>query len=163
MDEAGSSRLMVMKGRFLRDLLKSLKWTFKKKKTEKNATTASTWKNVPSFSHFTPCIINAPLRSLRTLDTSRSKMPRSTPAQFYLTFQGGWGGAITDVSADKSLPQLWSHTWAASWFLFCTGVRLKLEWTAIATSREAPATRQLGSLFTHKKKQENPVLTLRAN
>lgn len=92
MDEAGSSRLMVMKGRFLRDLLKSLKWTFKKKKTEKNATTASTWKNVPSFSHFTPCIINAPLRSLRTLDTSRSKMPRSTPAQFYLTFQGGWGG-----------------------------------------------------------------------
>lgn len=33
----------------------------------------------------------------------------------------------------SSLPQLWSHTWAASWFLFCTGVRLKLEWTELAT------------------------------
>jgi len=44
-----------------------------------------------------------------------------------------------------SLPQFWSHTWAASWVLFCTGVRLKPEWTESATRR-----RPCGELLTLK-------------
>lgn len=34
---------------------------------------------------------------------------------------------ISLKSCRENPPQLWSHTWAASWVLFCTGVRLKLE------------------------------------
>lgn len=34
---------------------------------------------------------------------------------------------ISVKSCRENPPQLWSHTWAASWVLFCTGVRLKLE------------------------------------